>query len=130
MLIIFFFGCKPLLLILNTEGEEEITTKQEDSALFNRCSTLLFDMRHELSFSLTQFDKEISELLMTLQLVHPPNVSRIRSIDDLITFRGYVLVQSALVLSTTSIDHFIDIHQKFVDKVSLLSMFNSSIVYV
>ena len=87
-------------------------------------------MRHELSFSLTQFDKEISELLMTLQLVHPPNVSRIRSIDDLITFRGYVLVQSALVLSTTSIDHFIDIHQKFVDKVSLLSMFNSSIVYV
>lgn len=104
------------LFFVPTEEEERLED-HEDTTLLDRCANLIYDIRKNLLACVTSFDKEVSELLMTLQLIHPPNVSRIASIDHLITFRGYVLMHSPQTLSTSAIDRFIGIRQQFIDKV-------------
>lgn len=101
-------------MIIATEGE----VTEEDNVLTERCADLISDIRCSLSTSLTQFDKEISELLMTLQLIHPANVTKITSIEDLNIFRGYVLTNPTQTLTTISIDHFLDLRKQFIDQVS------------
>ncbi|XP_067932908.1 uncharacterized protein [Watersipora subatra] len=111
-------------------GEERSMKEEENSQFIDNCVQLIEDMRCDLSSSLAEFDKEVSELLMTLQLVHPPTFTRISTMEDFVTFKGYVSMHTPRILSTASIDHFLDLHQQFVDKITSLRYKISAALFV
>lgn len=80
---------------------------------------MVADTVSHLQSHMAGFDAQVSDFLMTLQLVHPPNITRIANIDDLKLFRqSLVRSMERSTLSTDSINSFLCIHQEFVDKVS------------
>lgn len=72
----------------------------------------------DLQMTLSQFDPDISEFLMTLQLIHPPNVTRISTIADLEAFREHLKMSNNGTLSASTMDKYLRMHSFFCDKVS------------
>ena len=82
------------------------------------CGHMVADTVSHLQARMRSFDPHVSEFLMTLQRVHPPNITRVSNIEDLKLFRESLLRSAEHnTLSAETINAFINIHSDFISKV-------------
>ncbi|KAF6028334.1 hypothetical protein EB796_013359 [Bugula neritina] len=110
-----------------TETDGEASSEPYGGPIIQDCCKLITNAREVLVACLSRFRLSTSNLLMTLQLVHPPTVSKIYTIDDLYMFRGYM---EQTPTSTASLNHFIGVHQQFVEKISSLKSKISAVLHI
>lgn len=98
----------------------------DDYEVFNdKCLDQLISIRHyvhdavcRLKEELSSYDKRVSEFLMTLQLVQPLNVTKVKTISQLISIKDALERSSTTSLSSNSIISFLELHDKFKLEVS------------
>lgn len=102
----------------------EITLNTEDLSLLRRCADMTENIIVLMRETLTEFNKSISDLLLTLQLIHPVDVTKICTIKDLLKFQS--LANSSSTLSAHPINQLINLHQFFCDKVTKPNLYSTA----
>ena len=95
----------------------EIARNADELTLLNRCSDMLESTIILLRERLRQFNLScVSNVLLTLQLLHPPNLTRVSTINLLLQFQNYA--NKSPSLTDDSITELINLHDCFYEQVT------------
>ena len=94
----------------------EIARNSDELTLLNGCSDMLESTIILLRERLRQFNLScVSNVLLTLQLLHPPNLTRVSTINLLLQFQSYA--NNSPSLTDDSITELIHLHDCFYEQV-------------